>query len=509
MTVKICFDAAHGKMIAASGMGGVKDSFFDGVYDSTKKCVEANITLAAATALKKKGEKKCVYFLTRLDDNMISPSTRLSDIKTFSPDIVITIHCSIAGDKNKTQTTSSGATIGYWADDDVSHNLALYIERGFKSRLPQYKIVLSDSDDLLLNNSMTSISISLGYVNNPNDQVYLGPKLLDLVTAITDGISAYLAKYPTLPKRSDKGKTIPLLRPDEVVKNELPPPTPEESSGNANTEATANQIDQEKVKAEIMTLLTKVQRETSDMEFIKRRFFYRTGTMVMPFNPNLVIGFPAEIEVMYSSGNLDTLLGQIVGLQHTIDVESGQAMTTVNFNMLRTKQENGDMVSRDSAFSTIKKEMDVSYLFLGLNKKERDMATIDDVKELFEQTEYAKKIVKNYFPKETAKTSVDNVSNKTKDGVYQYLGTNIDVSPPEKDKKILIDNKGNTKDTVQGGRNHSVLAFLTGVEIPVAPEGDIWFNEMVKGIDSKMVENEGSEIGELSRPYDDVGETLF
>jgi hypothetical protein len=180
------------------------------------------------------------------------------------------------------------------------------------------------------------------------------------------------------------------------------------------------------------SLINTYAKNYIDYEYLVRRFAYRNGNINMPFNPEVVAGFPAVIQARYSSvvesGDPDryrTLFGYVTNVQHVIDVENGQASTFVSLTMLRTKQEDTvlkDTYLKDDYIRPI--GMEETYKNLGFiqdgkidwrvrekaitRRYERNHATLSDVKEVFMSTYKGLEFLPVYFPGDLTASQVSS-----------------------------------------------------------------------------------------------------
>jgi hypothetical protein len=150
-------------------------------------------------------------------------------------------------------------------------------------------------------------------------------------------------------------------------------------------------VSKEQAETELLNEVFSLMKSIVRYEFQIRRYSQRRGQLHMPFNPNIMPGFPIEIEDTYDGGENEIIYGYVEGVRHTIDIASGNYTTDVEVSMIRTKAEDAELHSIASFYTPfVTQEIQDLYDNLGLNNTPRIMATRDQVRKFFKFDTYGK-----------------------------------------------------------------------------------------------------------------------
>lgn len=183
----------------------------------------------------------------------------------------------------------------------------------------------------------------------------------------------------------------------------------------AGTSVAGNQQLIDPATLEISAITQEYLKDFLDFEYLVRRYGERSGQISVPFNPNLMVGFPIQIKARFNTlagvdtqNGLVTLIGYVVSLDHHISVDPPMAMTQIGLSMLRTIEED-TLLKNEYMTQFISGQMDVNiYNMLGLNQSERKHATMADIERIYQNV--------------GAKKPGEKLTQTTQDIFDQYFG---------------------------------------------------------------------------------------
>jgi len=175
------------------GMGNRNANVYDpGAVSGGYK--EADIVLYQAVVIKGLLEKKGYeVYLTREDEKTpTSLASRAELAERVNADAFVSLHC------NAFSSESANGQETYYGNGGGSQELADYVQKSLLRQLEAGKKkvnnrgVKSGNFRVLKTNKLPTVLVESGFLSNPDNREYLADGVLDVETAIAEGIDAYL-----------------------------------------------------------------------------------------------------------------------------------------------------------------------------------------------------------------------------------------------------------------------------------------------------------------------------